>query len=52
MEKLINNEIRPRRDEFGNIYCECCGDQFLSDDPKIAAEGLCDRCNREINEDS
>lgn len=33
-------------------YCECCGDYELSDDPEIAAEGLCDRCNREINEDA
>lgn len=33
-------------------YCECCGDYELSDDPEIAAEMLCDRCNREINEDA
>ena len=34
------------------MKCECCGDYELSDDPEIASEGLCDRCNREINEDS
>lgn len=34
------------------MKCECCGDHELSDDPEIAAEGLCDRCNREINEDA
>ena len=35
-----------------NKACECCNERILSDDPEIAAEMLCDRCNREINEDS
>lgn len=52
MQKLINNAIRPRKDEFGRIICDCCGTQVISDDPEIAADMLCDRCNREINEDA
>lgn len=34
------------------LFCDCCGNQVISDNPEIAADGLCDRCNREINEDS
>lgn len=32
--------------------CECCNERIVSDDPEIAEQGLCDRCNDEINEDS
>lgn len=49
MKKLINNAVRPRKDEFGRIICDCCGTQVISDDPEIAEEGLCDRCADEIN---
>lgn len=35
-----------------NEICECCGSRVISDDPEIAVAGLCDRCNREINEDA
>lgn len=49
MEKLINNAVRPRKDEFGRIICDCCGTQVISDDPGIAKEMLCDRCADEIN---
>ena len=35
-----------------NKACECCNERILSDNPEIANQGLCDRCNREINEDA
>lgn len=44
MDKLINNEVRPRRDEFGRILCECC------DRPtELIEEGLCESCQNELN---
>jgi hypothetical protein len=32
--------------------CECCKSFVISDDPEIAEQMLCDRCNSEIEEDS
>ena len=49
-ESEIREQIESESDGIDN--CHCCGDYELSDDPEIAAEGLCDRCNREINEDA
>ena len=38
--------------ELNIKYCRACFDFEVSSDPEIAADGLCDRCNREINEDA
>lgn len=37
--------------EFGELFCECCGDQIISDAPEIMEHELCDRCYDEINGD-
>lgn len=49
MGKIINNEVWPRRNEFGDKLCACCGNFWISDDDEIAAQELCDRCHAEIN---
>lgn len=52
MEKLINNEARPRKDEFERIICDCCGSNEISDDDDIADEMLCDICFEMINDNT
>lgn len=32
-------------------YCECCDMFTISDDDEIAAQGLCDHCYNELNND-
>lgn len=39
-------------DQIADGLCAHCGGQFISDDPEIAEQMLCDRCNREINENA
>jgi hypothetical protein len=33
------------------MICECCKNNYLSDDPEIAVHGLCDLCAKQINDD-
>lgn len=46
MTKIINNEVRPRRDEFGRIICECCGNHPVDRDNE---QQLCENCYEELN---